>query len=93
MGTKIRLQTCFALPGEVSEMVTLPQGVETVKDLLIYMGRQMDFDFIDKETGRAEEDLEILVNRREVWFYPSVLDTALKDEDLVEIYLLPLGGG
>ena len=93
MGIKIRLQTCFALPGSESEIMALPQDVSTLRDLLNYMSGQMEFSFMDGTTGNVEEDLEIKINNKEVWFYPFALDTPLKEDDLVEIYLLPLGGG
>jgi molybdopterin converting factor small subunit len=93
MGKRITLQTSFALPVSGSDTMTLPEGVETVGDLLGHMGEQINFTFIDLETGSLEEDLEIIVNEKEIWFYPSALNTPLKDGDKVEIYLLPLGGG
>lgn len=74
-------------------MLDLPEGVETVRDLLEDMGSQIGFNFIDLKTGELEEDLEIIINGKEVWFYPSALATNLNDGDIVEIYLLPLGGG
>ena len=93
MGIEIKLQTCFALHDPGSESMTLPEGINTVGDLLQYMGTQTNFTFLDQETGEPEEDLEIILNGKEVWFYPSALDTVLEDGDRVEIYLLPLGGG
>lgn len=93
MGKKIALQTSFALPGSGSDAMPLPEGVETVSDLLRHMGEQIKFTFIDREAGSLEEDLEIILNGKEVWFYPSALDTPLQDGDKVEVYLLPLGGG
>ena len=93
MGIEISLQTCFALHDPGSEKMILPEGINTVGDLLRHMGRQANFTFLDQETGEPEEDLEIILNGKEVWFYPSALDTVLKDGDRVEIYLLPLGGG
>jgi len=93
MGTTITLKTCFTSPGSASGMMELPEGVETVRDLLGYMGSQTGFNFTDTDTGKLEMDLEIIVNAKDVWFYPSALATKLKDGDTVEIYLLPLGGG
>ena len=93
MGIKVDLKTCFALPGSGSGMLDLPEGVETVGNLLEHMGVQIGFNFIDLNTGELEEDLEIILNGKEVWFYASALDTNLNDGDTVEIYLLPLGGG
>jgi len=57
------------------------------------MGIKMDYGFIDPKTGSLEEDIEIIVNNTEVWFYPTALNATLKDGDTIEIYLLPLGGG
>jgi len=93
MKTRIKLQTCFALPGLGSNMMSLPEGVKTIADLLFHMGIKMDYAFIDPKTGNLEEDIEIIVNGKEVWFYPTALNTPLKDGDTIEIYLLPLGGG
>lgn len=93
MRTKITLKTCFALPGSDSEMRSLPESVETVEDLLSYIGGKIEYSFIDPESGHLEEDLEIIVNKKEIWFYPTALNMPLQDGDLVEIYLLPLGGG
>jgi hypothetical protein len=93
MGKRIALHTSFALPGSGSDTMTLPEGVETVADLLGHMGDQINFKFLDFEAGSLEEDLEIILNEKEIWFYPSSLSTPLQDGDKVEIYLLPLGGG
>ena len=93
MKTRIKLKTCFALPGLDSDMMSLPEDVKTIADLLHFMGIEMDYSFIEPETGNPEEDIEIIINGKEVWFYPTSLDTPLKDGDTIEIYLLPLGGG
>jgi hypothetical protein len=93
METKISLKTCFALPGSDSERMPLPEGVGTVGDLINYMGGQIEYSFINPESGQLEEDLEIILNKKEIWFYPEALNTPLQDSDVVEIYLLPLGGG
>ena len=78
MGTKIKLQTCFALSGSDSEMMTLPEGVKTLSDLLKYMGREINFSFIHPESGQLEEDLEIIVNGKEIRFHPNGLDTVYR---------------
>ena len=93
MGKKIVLHTSFALSGSGADTTLLPEGVETVSDLLGHMGKQINFTFLDLETGNLEEDLEIILNEKEIWFYPTALNTPLKDGDKVEVYLLPLGGG
>jgi hypothetical protein len=93
MGTVIKLQSCLALPGSESGMMTLPDGVETIADLLMHLGGQMDFEFVDPTSGDLVDSIDIIVNEKEIWFYPSALKTPLKDGDVVEIYLIPLGGG
>ncbi|MDP2647509.1 MAG: hypothetical protein Q8P24_21480 [Desulfobacterales bacterium] len=93
MGVKIKLQSCFALPDTDAEVMVLPAGVTTLLDLLKYIGRQIDFRFMDPESGKLEMDLELILNEKAIWFYPGGLDTVLQTDDIVEIYLLPLGGG
>ena len=93
MGMVIKLQSCLALPGLESGMMTLADGIETIADLLIDLGKQIDFEFIDPASGDLVDSIEILVNEKEVWFYPSAMKTPLKDGDVVEIVLIPLGGG
>lgn len=39
------------------------------------------------------EEWEILINEKEIWFYPDKFETLLKTGDLLEVYLTPLGGG
>ena len=93
MGITIELKTCFAVPGWESGKREVPEGVGTIKDLLLLLGKEARFDFVDARSGDLEKDLEIQVNGKEVWFYPSGLDRPLEDGDVVEIYLMPLGGG
>ena len=93
MKTRIKLLTCFALPGSDSEIMDLPEGVITVADLINWMGREINFKIIDSKTGEVENDLEIILNGKEVFFYPNALNTVLNDGDQLEIFLLPLGGG
>ena len=81
MKTRIKLQTCFALPGLGSDMVSLPEGVKTIADMVNFMGTEMDYSLIDPETGNLEEDIEIIINGKDVWFYPTSLDTPLKDKN------------
>lgn len=93
MGKTITLRTCFALDGSDSGEMSVPSGVETIKELLLYIGKESGFDFIDTKSGVLENDLEIIVNGKEIWFYASALERPLLDGDVIEIYLLPLGGG
>lgn len=93
MGKNIKLKTCFALAGSNSEGMRLPEDVKTIDDLLRHIGGGIGFTFVDPDSGRIEDDLEIILNNREIWFYPEALNRELQDGDIVEIYLLPLGGG
>ena len=68
------------------------RGSRVVTGLLL-LGKEARFDFVDARSGDLEKDLEIQVNGKEVWFYPSGLDRPLEEGDVVEIYLMPLGGG
>ena len=92
-GKIIKLQTCFALAGQDSDDLALPGDVKTMLDLLAHIGGEIDYNFLDPKTNRIEDDLEIILNQKEIWFYPKALDTELKDGDIVEVYLFPLGGG
>ena len=90
---KIKLKTHFKIDVPDSEWFVLPEEVKNVNDLLLYMGREINFSFVDSTTGELERELEILVNNKEIWFYPEALKHPLMDGDVVEVYLLPLGGG
>ena len=92
-GRSIRLKSCFAIPGSDSDIFPLPENIKTMGDILGYIGGKIDFSFTDPESGGIEDDLEIIVNNKEIWFYPDALKTEIQDGDTVEIYLLPLGGG
>jgi hypothetical protein len=93
MAMTIELKTCFAVSRSESAKREVPEGVRTIKDFLLFLGKEARFDFVDARSGQLEKDLEILVNGKEVWFYPSGLDRPLEDGDVVEVYLIPLGGG
>lgn len=90
---KIRLKTNFMVPGTRDHGFPLPGNVNTIAQLLAYLGGAVHFDFIDPESGELEWDLEILLNGRDYLFSPAGLETALEEGAFIEIYLLPLGGG
>ena len=90
---KIQLNTNFVALNSESRETNLPPTILTVRDLIGYAGRQVNFQFFNNDSGELETDLEIMVNGKEVWFYPDKLDTQLKDGDSVAIYLMPVGGG
>jgi hypothetical protein len=75
-----------------AEMV-LPSSVRTMEDLLRHVGEQIDFLFTDGQTGKLRPDIDILVNGKEIWFYPEGLKRTICDGDSIEITLIPLGGG
>jgi hypothetical protein len=93
LGTSVRLRTNFSYHGPEKEELMLPDGVATVSDLLHHIGREVDFVFLDSRTGDLRPDIEVIVNGRDIWFYPGGLQRSLGDGDLVEISLIPLGGG
>lgn len=92
-GVKIELNNNLALRTSESREVDLPPEVRTVRDLLHYVGRGIGFDFFDRETGELEVDLEVILNGKEIWFYSGNIDTELREDDSVVIWLVPLGGG
>lgn len=93
MGVRVELKTCFATKGLQSGEIALPPGVSRVKDLLVLMGKDADFDFFDEKTGLPHKDIEVLLNGKDIWFYPSGPATSLQDGDVLEVYPLALGGG
>jgi hypothetical protein len=93
MPVKIKLDTNFAVRDSLIRETDLPSTVRTVRDLMKHVGGQIGFDFFKKESGELKVDLEILLNGKEIWFYPNNIDMELKDGDEVVIYLVPLGGG
>lgn len=93
MTMKIHLKTTIVIPGMESDPVALHDEVRTLRDLLVYIGRKLHFDLIDGKTGNLGDDLEIIINGKEIWFYPKGLNTSLEENDSVEIYMVPLGGG
>jgi len=93
MPIKIQLNKNIPFRGSGSREFTLPSTITTIGDLLEHIGKQIDFAFIDTNSGELKIELEILVNGKDVWFYPTGLNTPLKDGNLLEIYLIPLGGG
>ena len=93
MPKQIKLKTSIAVPGVAADVTTLPEHVNTIRDLLIEIGGRIKFDFIDSGSGDLVQDIEIVINGKEVWFYPRGLDACLEDGDAVEIHLIALGGG
>jgi hypothetical protein len=71
----------------------LPSAIRNVEDLLHHLGKKVDFVFVDALTGKLRPDIDILVNGKEIWFYPEGIKRPIRDRDSIEITLIPLGGG
>ena len=73
--------------------MVLPSWVQSMNDLLRYLGEKIDFVFLDKATGKLRPDIEVILNGKEIWFYPEGLQTTIHNRDSIEVTLIPLGGG
>ena len=73
--------------------MVLPPAVQSVSELLRYLGERIDFVFLDAASGRLRPDIEVIVNGKEIWFYPEGLQKPIHDGDSIEVTLIPLGGG
>jgi hypothetical protein len=73
--------------------MVLPSSVESVNDLLRYLGEKIDFVFLEASSGKLRPDIEVIVNGKEIWFYPEGLQKPIHDGDSIEVTLIPLGGG
>jgi len=73
--------------------MVLASSVQSVNDLLRYLGEKIDFVFLDAATGKLRPDIEVIVNGKEIWFYPEGLQKPIHDGDSIEVTLIPLGGG
>jgi len=90
---KIRLITNFSFTSGVGGEYSLPASATTVEDLLNHIGREIDFVFMDAAGKNLRDDIELSLNEKNIWFYQDGLQTKLRDDDLVDITLTPLGGG
>lgn len=93
MANTIRLTSNFNYPDTASSEMLLPASVNTIADLLRHIGEQIDYVFLDAVTGDLRPDIEIILNDKEIWFYPGGLSTHIKEGDSLDIALIPLGGG
>ena len=93
MAIQIDLKKNIQIPGLEAETATLPDYVNTIRDLLHYIGGKIHFDFLDLESGDLRDYFEITVNGQDVWFYPGGLDARLANHDSVKIQIVGLGGG
>ena len=93
MSVTIKLRKNIVIPGLDADPATLPEDVNTLRELLHYIGRKINFDIIDPISRDLHDDFEIAINGKEVWFLPSGLDTQLNNNDMVELNIVGLGGG
>jgi len=91
--TTVTMKTNVSLSRAQGPDMTLPSSVKDMEDLLRHVGQKIDFLFIDTQTGRLRPDIEIIVNGKEIGFYPEGLRKPVRDGDSIEITLIPLGGG
>jgi len=73
--------------------MVLPSSVRSMEELLHHLGEAIDFVFLDGATGKLRPDIEVIVNGKEIWFYPEGLKRLIHDGDSIEVTLIPLGGG
>jgi hypothetical protein len=91
--TRVILKSNVSLNRPQGPETVLPSAVGNVEDLLHDIGKRIGFGFLDAQTGTLRPDIEILVNGKEIWFYPEGLKKPVLDGDSIEITLIPLGGG
>jgi hypothetical protein len=91
--TTVTLKTNVSLNRPQGPDLVLPPSVKTAEDLLRHLGEKVNFLFIDGQTGKLRPDIDVLVNGKEIWFYPEGLKRVVCDRDSIEITLIPLGGG
>jgi len=87
------LKTNVSFSALESGEVTLPTGMITVGGLLRFLGQQKNFALINPDSGKLATYFEILLNDKDIWFYPTGLDTSLSNGDSIHINLIPIGGG
>ena len=90
---KVNLKTNFSFSTGKAGNMELPPLVATIGDLLGYIGTRIDFTLVDAGHETLRPDVEVLINCKDVSFYPDGLQTVLKDGDMVDVALMPLGGG
>lgn len=93
MPTTVLMKSNVSLSRPEGAAMVLPSSVGTVEDLLRHVGEKIDFIFLDAQTGKLRPDIDIVVNGKEIWFYPEGLRKPVLQGDSIEITLLPLGGG
>lgn len=88
---KIKVKTNFGLKGIEEDGIRF-EGNPSLKDVVSELSEKAEFSLI-YPNGEVDPDVEITLNGLEYAFLPQNLDTELKEDDLVEIMMLALGGG
>jgi len=91
--TTIILKSNLSLNRTEGPEMVLPFSVKNIEHLLRDIEEKIDFVLLDAQTGKLRPDIDILVNGKEIWFYPEGLKKPIFDRDSIEIILIPLGGG
>jgi len=93
MPITITMKSNLSLQRSREPQMVLPASVRSMEDLLRHLGEAIDFVFLDGNTGKLRPDIEVIVNGKEIWFYPEGLQKPIHDGDSIEVTLIPLGGG
>ena len=93
MPITITMKSNLSLQRSREPQMVLASSVQSVNDFLRYLGEKIDFVFLDAASGKLRPDIEVIVNGKEIWFYPEGLQKPIHDGDSIEVTLIPLGGG
>lgn len=93
MSKSILLITSFAYPGKRDEHFDLPEGMENVGDLLVYLGGVLRYGLLNAGGDDIDQDLQVVINGKPLWSYPEGLKTHLRHGDTVQVQMITLGGG
>jgi hypothetical protein len=93
MPTTIGMKSNLSLQRSREPQMVLPSSIRSMEDLLYHLGKVIDFVFLDRATGKLRPDIEVIVNDKEIWFYPEGLQKIIHDGDSIEVTLIPMGGG
>ena len=73
MPITITMKSNLSLRRSREPQMVLPSSVRSIEDLLRHLGEAIDFVFLDGVTGKLRPDIEVIVNGKEIWFYPESL--------------------
>ena len=93
MPITITMKSNLSLQRSKEPEMVLPSSVLSMEDLLRHLGETVDFAFLDRAAGKLRPDIEVIVNGKEIGFYPEGLQKLIHDGDSIEVTLIPLGGG